>query len=183
MKKYRIRSGMIPSVKSGGFVLLLIVLGLLAVGAVAVLVSIGGGKTGSLKIASGATADQRLLVARDALLGYATGNIADSGRPGQLPTPDNLQDGNYDGNTNNLNCLDGTAANGLPALSGDNANLRCLGKLPWKTLGISSDGVDEYDSTGIIPWYAVSANLAARDRKSTRLNSSHPRLSRMPSSA
>ena len=140
---------------------MLIVLGLLAVGAVAVLVGLNDGKTSALRIAAGATADQRLIIARDALLGFAVGNISDAGTPGQLLAPDTLQDGNYDGNANNFGCLDGTAVNGLPALSIEHVNRRCLGKLPWKTLGITSDGVDENDSTGTIPWYAVSANLAA----------------------
>lgn len=157
-------------VKNEGFILLLIVLSLLAIGAAALFTGLIGGKSSERRIAEGATADQRLLFARDALLGYAVGNIADSGRPGQLPAPDTLQDNNYNGNANNGGCLDGTAVNGQPALSGGNANLRCLGKLPWKTLGISSDGVDEYDATGIVPWYGVSANLAATNTCLTYLN-------------
>lgn len=48
--------------------------------------------------------------------------------------------------------------------------MRCLGKLPWKTLGISSDSADESDSTGIIPWYAVSANIATSTLCLTYLN-------------
>jgi len=60
-------------------------------------------------------------------------------------------------------CLDASASGGLPALTGNaakSANLLCLGRLPWKTLGLSIDGVDEFDATGIAAWYGVSANLA-----------------------
>ena len=37
--------------------------------------------------------------------------------------------------------------------------------------------------SNIVPWQMICTERGARDRKSTRLNSSHPRLSRMPSSA
>ncbi len=165
------RTGNNRSVKSGGFVLLLIVLTLLTIGAAAFLTGLVGGGSAERRIGEGATADQRLLFAKDALFGYAVGNIVDgTGRPGQLPAPDTLQDGNYNGVANFASCLDGTAANGLPALTGDNINLRCVGKLPWKTLGISSDGADESDLTGIIPWYAVSANIASSTLCLTYLN-------------
>lgn len=158
-------------VRQRGLVLLLIVLSLLAIGGAVLLTGLVGGKTGERRLAEGASADQRLLIARDSLLGYAVGNIADAGRPGQLPAPDNLQDGNYDGTANNGSCLDGTAVNGLPALTvAGSANFRCVGKLPWKTLGISSEGVDEFDSTGIVPWYAVSANLSANNICLSSLN-------------
>ena len=162
----------IRCVKSDGVVLLLIVLVLLGISAAALFTGLVANKSMERRIADGTSADQRLLFARDALLGFAIGNISDSGRPGQLPVPDNLHDGNYDGTANVVvvNCLDGSAPNGLPALSGDNANLRCIGKLPWKTLGISLDGADENDSTGIVPWYAVSANLAASTLCLTYLN-------------
>ena len=154
-----------------GLVLLLIVLSLLAIGGAMLLTGLAGGKTAERRIAERASADQRLLIARDALLGYAVGNISDSGRPGQLPAPDTLQDNNYDGTANNSSCLDGTATNGLPALTvAGSANFRCLGKLPWKTLGISPDGVDEFDVTGIVPWYAVSANISANNICLTNIN-------------
>ena len=147
-----------------GLVLLLIVLSMLAIGGTLLLTGFVGGKSAERRLAEGASADQRLLFARDALLGYAVGNISDVGRPGQLPAPDNLQDGNYDGNQNYLSCLDGTAVNGLPVLTvAGSANFRCIGKLPWRTLGISLDTVDEFDATGNVPWYAVSANLSANN--------------------
>ena len=41
------------------------------------------------------------------------------------------------------------------------------------------DAINRFDSTMV----AISSKLFHEDRKSTRLNSSHPRLSRMPSSA
>ena len=156
--------------KNKGFVLLLIVLALLAIGAAALVTGLAGNRALDRRIGVGATSDQRLLLSKDALVGAAIGNIADSGRPGQLPAPDTLQDGNYDGTANNFGCLDGTAVNGLPALSSDNANMRCLGKFPWKSLGIPSDGADENDVSGIMPWYAVSANLASSTSCLTFLN-------------
>ena len=149
---------------------MLIVLALLAIGAAALVTGLAGNRALDRRIGVGATSDQRLLLSKDALVGAAIGNIADSGRPGQLPAPDTLQDGNYDGTANNFGCLDGTAVNGLPALSSDNANMRCLGKFPWKSLGIPSDGVDENDVSGIMPWYAVSANLASSTSCLTFLN-------------
>ena len=146
--------------KSGGFVLLLIVLTLLAVGAAVLLTGIGTGLERSS--AQSATIAQRLLISRDALVGYAIGAFGGGARPGQLPSPDTLQNSNYDGMAE-VGCLNGVAVNGLPALSGaaaKTANLRCIGRLPWKTLGLQLESVDEFDALGLVPWYAVSANLA-----------------------
>ena len=82
------RTGNRRPVKSDGFVLLLIVLTLLTISAAAFLTGLVGGGSAERRITEGATADQRLLLAKDALLGYAVGNIADSsGRPGQLLYP------------------------------------------------------------------------------------------------
>jgi hypothetical protein len=150
--------------RAAGFATFLIALMLLLVGG-AVLVS---GLTGSgaleQRLAKGDSADQRLSTARAALIGFAVGNIADSGRPGQLPAPDTLQDGDYDGMADNGGCLNGAAPpHGLPAQTASSANFRCLGRLPWRTLGLSNEGVDEFDQTGLIPWYAVSANLSANN--------------------
>ena len=44
-------------------------------------------------------------------------------------------------------------------------------------------GTDTENSGGNLPRLLVTGSVEAGDRKSTRLNSSHPRLSRMPSSA
>jgi hypothetical protein len=140
----------------------LVALVLLLIGGVVLVSGFGSNAGLERKLEAGDSADVRLSMARDALIGIAVGNIADdSGRPGQLPSPDTLADGNYDGNANNTSCLDAAnAPNGLPALGSDGENYRCLGRLPWKRLGIAAPDIDEYDAAGAMPWYAVSANLA-----------------------
>jgi hypothetical protein len=152
-----------------GFLILLM---LLLIGGAVLFAGLGTNSGVERKLALGESADMRLISARDALIGYAIGNIADaSGRPGQFPAPDSLGDNNYDGNANNGSCLDSASApDGLPALTVDSANYRCIGKLPWKTLGLSIDGVDEFDASGLVPWYAVSANLSANNSCLTYLN-------------
>ncbi len=154
-----------------GIVLLLIVLSMLAIGGAVLLTGIVGGSSVERRIVEGASADQRLLIARDALLGWAVGNIADTERPGRLPVPDTLQNSNYDGKSD-TGCLDGAAVatNGLPALTTSSANYRCIGRIPWSVLGITQDGIDEYDVSGLVPWYAVSANLAANNTCLNYLN-------------
>lgn len=99
--------------------------------------------------------------AKIALIGYATGAIGGGQRPGDLIIPDAFAatevPGNYDGSADG-GCLDSTKVNGLPLINSDE-NMRCLGRLPWKDLGLSIRGSSENDPNGIMPWYAVSANL------------------------
>lgn len=97
--------------------------------------------------------------AKTALIGYAIGVISSGQRPGDLIRPDSLSElpANYDGSAEG-GCLDASKANGLPLVTSD-ANMRCLGRLPWKDLGLSVSGSSENDATGIMPWYAVSGNL------------------------
>lgn len=148
-----------------GYILLLIVLTLTAIGAAALFAGIGANL--GRRTSQSATIDQQLQISRDALTGFAIGTFGGGARPGQLPRPDSLQNGNYDGQADS-GCLDGTAVNGLPALSGaaaKSASLRCIGRLPWKKLGVQFDidtvnNRDEFDVLGQVPWYAVSANLA-----------------------
>jgi hypothetical protein len=104
-----------------------------------------------------------LAQAKDALIGYAVSPTAGGQRPGDLPRPDAASEGpgNYDGHADG-GCLDVTKANGLPLIGGgpaNGSNLRCLGRLPWSDLGMTIQGASENDPTGIMPWYAVSANL------------------------
>ncbi len=146
-----------------GVILLLIVLAILGLGAGFLLITINtaGVERAQRKAVSGV---QALVAAKQALIGYAIGPLSASGaRPGWLPLPDTLANTNYNGASEVGSCLDSAAANGLPALSGlpsKVATLKCLGKLPWKTLGLSIDGADEQDLLGVVPWYAVSPNLA-----------------------
>jgi hypothetical protein len=86
--------------------------------------------------------------------------------PGALIRPDSFASTetpyNYDGE-NETGCLDvsrsgSTPTPGLP-LTTDPNNIRCLGRLPWKTFGLSIPSPSESDSNGFMPWYAVSANI------------------------
>lgn len=148
-----------------GIVLLLVVLIMLAIGGVAILGTISGGAGSALRSQQKLTSNADILAAaRAALIGYAVNGTAGLGnRPGQLPNPDTLQNTNYDGLSDTTSCLNGAVANGLPALSGvpaQVATLHCLGRLPWKQLGLAIDGASGPDVLGIVPWYAVSQNLA-----------------------
>lgn len=101
--------------------------------------------------------------AKDALIGYAVSPTGGGQRPGDLLRPDNFatteSPPNYDGKAD-AGCLDATKANGLPLTSAvGSQNLRCLGRLPWVDMNISIPSANENDPVGIMPWYAVSANL------------------------
>ena len=160
-----------------GVVLLLIVLALLSVAGVVFLAGVGKGSSERAQIRAVEGA-QLLAAAKQALIGNAIGNLGGTGaRPGHLPLPDTLANGNYDGSAETASCLDGTATNGLPALVGvaaQVANLRCLGRLPWKSLGLSIDGASERDPLGLMPWYAVSPNLADPNPLSTCMTVLNP---------
>jgi hypothetical protein len=99
--------------------------------------------------------------AKTALIGYAIGVIGSGQRPGDLILPDSFAisegSGDYDG-TADSGCLNVSTSNGLPLINSDK-NMRCLGRLPWKDLGLSISGISENDVNGIMPWYAVSGNL------------------------
>ncbi|MFM7460614.1 MAG: hypothetical protein ACKO15_07245, partial [Burkholderiales bacterium] len=149
--------------RQSGVILLLIVLGILGLGAGMLLLTINTANTerSQRKFVSGS---QALMAGKQALIGYAIGSLTGTGaRPGWLPLPDTLANTNYNGKSEVGSCLDGGATNGMPALSGGGAKvaaLRCLGKLPWNTLGLSIDAASEQDLLGLVPWYAVSPNLA-----------------------
>lgn len=101
------------------------------------------------------TADA-LAQAKEALIGYAVGVNFTGGaeRPGDLPCPD----------INN----DGIAEPSCGNAAGNNQAQR-LGRLPWKTLGIS----DLRDGSGERLWYAVSNNFKKSIRTAV-LNSDSP---------
>lgn len=93
-----------------------------------------------------------LAQSKEALIGYA---VNGGSRPGDLPYQDRLVPSessvfnpaptptpDYDGDQD-----------GCPGLSG------CLGRLPWLRLGMSISTPSENDPTGVMPWYAVSANM------------------------
>ena len=97
-------------------------------------------------------------------------------RPGALPYPDvygrdtSSSPIRYDG-MQDRGCLPsnwtGTQTLVLPTgTPNPPTNIRCLGKLPWRLLGLQLLGLNfttafdrTTDGAGIVPWYAVSANL------------------------
>jgi len=99
--------------------------------------------------------------AKSVLVGYSLSRTSVGERPGDLVRPDSFgateSPQNYDGDADS-GCLDFSKANGLPLIS-SGLNQRCLGRLPVRTLGMTSKFIDQTDSTGTMPWYAVSANL------------------------
>ncbi len=167
-----------------GFVLLLIVLSMLAIGAVVFLNGLGGALVGSRRGQAQAQASNDvLIVAKAALLGYVAQKI-DGGsgyRLGNLPTPDILNaagtaiyyDGIGDGISTNK-CLS-TGTNGLPGVSpgtsSRSSTQRCLGKFPWRDFNLDVGNPDANDPIGQVPWLAISANLNYWDNCLATLNS------------
>lgn len=102
--------------------------------------------------------EDALAQAREALIAYAAASAltaAGSKRPGNLPCPD----------TNN----DGIAETSCGNASGSSGQNLRLGRLPWKTLGVT----DLRDRSGERLWYAVSSNFKNNTPIST-LNSDTP---------
>ncbi|NOS98483.1 MAG: hypothetical protein HOP25_08445 [Methylotenera sp.] len=105
-----------------------------------------------------------LVMAKEALLAYSISRTGAGERPGNMPRPDYFASSespaNYDGDADG-GCLDySKPPNGLPLIS-STENMRCLGRLPWRTLGMSIASPTQNDGVGNMPWYAVSANLTA----------------------
>ncbi len=103
-----------------------------------------------------------LNLARDTIISAAVSASGVAEGPGNLSVPDVVADTaatrNYNGDSE-LGCFDQSKPNGLPLII-DNANVRCLGRLPWRTFGLSSPSSGENDVIGTVPWYALSGNLA-----------------------
>lgn len=101
-----------------------------------------------------------LISTRDALLGFSVSAL-NGYRPGDMPFPDALSKNeaprNYDGKADTGGCVDRSKSDGTLITSGE--NMRCLGRLPWRDLGQQLPDDSENDPTGVMPWYAVSANL------------------------
>lgn len=122
------------------------------------------------RIAQDKVSAATLAQAKDALIGYAlsrsisvtTPGAVNVQCPGDLPFPDYFDAAespsfNYDGRADS-GCMDVSQATGIP-LIGTGVNMRCLGRLPWVTLGLSYGTTEENDPAGLMPWYAVSANM------------------------
>lgn len=119
-----------------------------------------------------------LAEAKQALIGWAItrGSTSNPGtdRPGDLPAPDVADTAespmpDYNGDAETA-CMDGSRSTGLPLTSGS-VNVRCLGRLPWRTLKASIPAPSEQDAEGRMPWYAASANLTRIDSCLSVLNS------------
>jgi hypothetical protein len=97
--------------------------------------------------------------AKQALIAYSASRTAVGERPGDMPRPDYLEAiPDYDG-TSDTGCLDASALpSGLPLIL-SSTNVRCLGRLPWKTVSLAISEPSQSDSAGNMPWYAVSGNL------------------------
>ncbi len=141
-----------------GSALLVVMLVLVLAGMTAVISWLEGSSVQIERTKANATI---LANAKLALIGQSIGvpSSASAVRPGLLIRPDVASEAtpDYDG-TAESGCLDLSKVNGLPLLA-SHINIRCLGRLPWRDLGLSIRGASEQDPTGVMPWYAVSANL------------------------
>ncbi len=171
-----------------GFVFILIVLTMLAIGGAMVFTGIAANLVGRARVDAEATATSDVLQqAKLSLLGYAASvtNGASGNRLGNLPTPDILNAAGtailYDGFIDSGNRCLGSSGSGLPGVAGGNANKRCLGKFPIKDLPLALDITDTYDPVlgitdthdpaGKVPWLAISPNLDFWDSCLNILNS------------
>jgi hypothetical protein len=106
-------------------------------------------------------AQLRLQMARDRVVQHLMEQSPEFGRLSDYPDVRGA-DGNYDGMAQ-TGCLYADYVNGNPlqnfALQG--ANLRCLGRLPWRQWGVDGLGGSEADLAGQVPWLAVSNQLIA----------------------
>lgn len=101
-----------------------------------------------------------LALARESIISHSIARFGVGERPGDMPRPDYIIEApstNYDGNSDG-GCLDSSSANGLPQVN-SGVNMRCLGRLPWRTIGMSIPSGTQNDVNGSMPWYAASANL------------------------
>ena len=126
----------------------------------------------ALQIARDDKNAQFLAQAKQALISYSISRAAVGERPGDMPIPDYFAitelPADYDGKAD-TGCIDSSnPVTGLPLIATSalvsgvltpRANVRCLGRLPWRTIGLSIPDSSQNDPAGTMPWYAVSANL------------------------
>lgn len=102
--------------------------------------------------------NERLSQSKEALIGFLLKDMSV-----QPPNPDVMDSStespaNYNGNFNN-GCFDNTKPPSYMPLTIDMTNRRCVGRLPWQTLGMSISSPSDSDPLGTMPWYAFSRNL------------------------
>ncbi len=107
-----------------------------------------------------------LAQAKDVITGYLISESGPSNPPGWMMFPDVLSNTetprNYDGVWNSSGCFNIDNAGNPPPytpLTMTPSKMRCLGRVPWKSLGMSISTPSENDPLGVMPWYAFSTNL------------------------
>ena len=166
-----------------GFVLLLIILAMFAVGGVLFMSAVAKNASSfERQQANAQVSNDVLSAAKSALIGYAvqTTDGAAGYRLGNLITPDSnasnnaLVAGLYTGKSDGNMCLQ-NPPNGfkgtIDSAGVPNPNQRCLGKFPWRDLGLNLGSVDVNDPLGRVPWLAISGNLNPWDQCIQTLNS------------
>jgi hypothetical protein len=118
----------------------------------------------TLSIERNKASSDLLARAKEVVIGYALNGTAGSQPPGNLTYPDVLSEAtpDYNGSSEGgcLNALQLSSAPipGLPLIS-SGINMRCFGRLPWKTFNFPIPSPTENDPAGIMPWYAISTNM------------------------
>jgi hypothetical protein len=108
-----------------------------------------------LKVSRDDKAAKTLADAKSALIGYTLSRVGAGERPGNMPNPDRLLTPNETPPVGGPPNYDGEP----DSCTGTGASMICLGRLPWKAIGMAVPTPTQSDPIGIMPWYAVSANL------------------------
>ena len=170
----RLNNQALSASQKGAALILIVVILVLAASAIMLRIF----DTSLIKVRQDSEASISLADAKAALVGYSLGRIGAGERPGNMPYPDYFAStetpasGDYDGTTDG--CMDASKPQGLPLML-NGANMRCLGRLPWKTIGMPVASPTQNDTLGDMTWYAVSANLV----DSTCLNLLNPNVLNM----
>ncbi len=114
-------------------------------------------------------AERMLVRAKEALIATSLAMGPGVASPGRLPFPDvrtgttsgDSVGGDYDGTRDN-DCVRRTWVSGAAITGAFNLNIRCVGRLPWRDVGLEIENVpDDNDPDGVMPWFAFSPKLSA----------------------